>query len=149
MRAGRRPRSCGWLVLLEPCSLQRSLQSSSLAGVVVSAHTESSSRCGWGREVCWLVGRLAFLPGHPLVRHQSSSSITKHCSQENAPLASPLKTSSRSKTCRFPRSAFATRTAWRWISSTGRMRAYVMSRWRSQASLSSRQSWQCWSQKLQ
>ena len=69
-----------------------------------------------GRKGCKEVeGRrfVVIIPGHPLVKHQSSSSIIKHCSHENAPRASPRKASSKSNMLRVCRSDSPRRTACR------------------------------------
>lgn len=68
--------------------------------------------------------------------HHSSSSMMKHCSHAKAPRASPRKASSRSKVLRVRSSDSPSRTAWRYISRMGRIKACVMSRWRSQVASS-------------
>ena len=52
-------------------------------------------------------------PGQPSAAHQLCSTVVRHWSQEKAPRASPLKTSSRSKMLRSPSIERATAVAFR------------------------------------
>lgn len=86
----------GWLLRAE-----ESLQATRMRRMVGSAtRAWVTMQPGKLLAMAWagvVVGPPGDSPGQPRVKHQSSSSMTKHCSHEKAPLASPLKTSSRSK----------------------------------------------------
>ena len=89
------------------------------------------------------------IPGHPRVEHQSSSSVMRHCNHEKAPLASPLKASSRSNRFWVHKKALANSRACLYICRVGRIRAWVISRWSSHVSLSALVAGRCCSQKLE
>lgn len=75
--------------------------------------------------------------GHPLVRHQSSSSVMKHWRHRNAPRASPANASSRSSLFCVQRAAEARAEAREKSATTGMISAWRMSRWSRIVSLAS------------
>jgi hypothetical protein len=66
--------------------------------------------------------------GHPRVRHQSCSSVMKHCRPMNALRASPAKASSRSDERCVQSAALASADAREKRATTGMMRAWRISR---------------------
>lgn len=89
------------------------------------------------------------IPGHPAVQHHSSSSLTKHCIQTNALLASPKNASSKSAFLLVQSVACASDAARRKSCTTGMVSACRRSRWRSHVSLVSASLVEAWkAQKL-
>jgi hypothetical protein len=86
--------------------------------------------------------------GQPLVRHQSCSSVMKHCRPMNAERASPAKASSRSEARCVQSAALARVEARLKRMKTGIMRAWRMSRWRSHVCCAEAGQCKCVVQKL-